>query len=156
MKNYCSVKIDFYEKCTVTREADPDSQWEAGDLAWDIRPNHFSVYQDRHTHDMKVVPFIPEFDRPYYLVAVYHCGGDYYHSETGCFHTVGLYQDKNLAEHVKNLILTHWYSRSNSYDFKRHLEIPYPDGVVRKYVSTPWTGYFNDFERCEVFELYRR
>ncbi len=156
MKNYCSVKIDFYENCTVTREADPNDQWDADDLAWDIRPNHFSVYQDRHTYDMETVPFTPEFDRPYYLVGVYHGEGDSFHSETGCFHTVGLYEDKAMAERVKDLILTHWHSTPNTYDDKHHLEIPFPDGVVRKYSAYPWTGYFNGLERCEVFELYRR
>jgi hypothetical protein len=153
--NY-GYKIEHSSYTEITREADPDEQWDSDDLhtEWIIESK---ITESNDTFPDIVVPFKLDLDKTYYLVYVIYNTGDSFHHHSGygcCF--VEIFKDKDKAEDLSKKIK----EQNKEYNSKRDLgknaySLSYKDELGNdKKISCEWNGYFESIQSCEVKEMH--
>lgn len=160
---YTGVRIKYSQYTEVTRDADPEDEWDQDDLAHDVSIDGFEVV-DKYPDIL--CPFKIDPDKTYYLVAATYSTGDSFHHETGLKSFVAMFQTEEEAKHACKLIRAHYniyeYDNNNYFDKTKEIEKPagyeeyglvVPNNGVNMHVSSDWTGYFESLEAVDVYNV---
>lgn len=149
-----SVQVKVHQATTtvVTREADPDEQYDGDDKSHSHEFYGYSVYPMKaKTYWDFVLPTDPK-KADLYFVYVLHTQGDSFHYEDGCLCSVGLYSNLEDAIKVRDAIKNDAAAKSADYESSR-LKLELSDGSVTDIYTGTWMGYFERFESVHIETL---
>lgn len=131
------IKINYDRHEYVTREADPEDNWDRSDTAADISI-HGVEAADRY-HDIDV-PFDVETGVVYYLVWADYDTGDSFGRDCNRVEFIDLFKTEELAENCAAIArdvkgYTYIFKRENGRDCAQ---------------SVPWNGYFESLNAINV------
>ncbi len=147
------VLVNYYTD--VTREADPDDEWDADNLAHSTDVLGLQEVADDKYFDI-AIPFKLEKDTHYFLVMGVYSTGDSFHNETGVIEYVDVFCTLRAAQTCKTAL------EQNDKHFRRD-DITYEDSLSCKLIRddnstydfyVPWTGYFEYLEYVDIVEVY--
>lgn len=95
-----------------------------------------------------VVPFEPEFDKDYYLLAVFYDTGDTFGHDENKVEFLELYEDQEVA--VENESRLNKVAGGTNY-----ATLISPNGTEYQQSTGTWTGYFESFNGAQVFTVRR-
>lgn len=146
-----NVKIDKISRQHVTRERDPNEQWDADDLAWDHDIQGFSVVGKKKYWDF-VMTKNPKGKTLYLVYALYNTG-DSFHCEENVICLVGLYEDEADAVSVMDAIELDDKENSGRFDSDRfnpiNVKLP-KKGVEETIATSTWKGHFERLNTVNV------
>ncbi len=130
--------------CEVTRERDPNSEWDADDLAYSYDISRIeSSGNEWGDFYLDIEPTIGEY---FFLVYVTYSTGDSFHHEEGRIELVGLLKNQpdaeTLAEHI----------RKSDGSLTRY-QVRLPSGETVEYYNGAWTGYFERLTSVDVMSI---
>lgn len=131
----------------VTREADPDEQYDGDDTYtdWSISDN---LVENQSAGADFCAPFQVKPDTNYYAVyVIYSTGDSFSHRENGCITFVELFETKEKAQDLVNKI-------KSEHKSGEPLSMDYLDeNGNKKTCSCDWNGYFESIGTCEAKEV---
>lgn len=146
---HVKIILDHYSE--VTREADPDDEWDCDDI--------------QHTYDVRGYEIVTEHGRewdfifkdipkdPMYLVFARYGTGDSFHSESGLFQEIFLTPHYADALAIKNALDSD--AKKNSEKFNPIvIKLPVAKENVTLSTST-WKGYFESLESINVEMVHK-
>jgi len=148
MKNELTkIRIINDSRIYVTRESDPDNEWDRDDTSRSHNIEGFEIVESdsRYGYDFEV-PFKIDPEKEYYLVAVYYDTGNSFGRDDNEIDMIDLYNDVDIATEVKRRILDN--DNKNSYS----VTILNPLGKEYQ-ISTSWVGYFEHLNDVEVHRV---
>ena len=152
MNTEFSIKINHNRYTEITREADPNEEWDGDDLSSSHSFNGYQVVKNGIGYWDFILSENPN-KKPLYLVYVLHSDGDSFHSEEGCICMVSLVDNYEDAVKIRNAISSDESNRDKN-SYKSHqLEITLSTGKVEKIYCGDWQGYFTRFESVNIEPL---
>jgi len=139
----CEIEIIDDTYTEVTRESDPDEQWDGDDTctSHDIHGFKIGKYGDLS------VRFEPEYDKTYFLLYATYSTGCSFSQHEGEIEYVDLYEDENVA----------WenYRRLDKHGEGYSAKLLHESGKEYTF-SIPWIGYFESLQDLEVMAIRRQ
>lgn len=106
-----TVYVKYDQHCEVTRERDPEDQWDNNDLSYSTYVDCLTLSVDKHLwrprFEQIEVCFDIKEEVPYYLLYVTYSTGDSFHLEYGHVEFVGLYKSEKVAKENAHRIQEH-------------------------------------------------
>lgn len=144
-----SIKHSTYT--SVTRERNSDDEWDADDLSHSTHFVGIQIVED----EKKFFDLVTRFDvvagRDYYLVVGFYSTGDSFHTETGVFELVELFETYEKAQACEKKLEAHYKDKSKRKS-KRSVIIETETGDSYEF-SPPWLGYFESLDLVDVITL---
>lgn len=140
----CITQTGYSE---VSREANPEDQWDADDLSHhhDISAVRPSVPKE---HPDVTVPFEPVVGSTIHVLTAVWSTGDSFHSETGCTTHIGAFLDPKKAAEAASLIKFHARLEKDNMSSSGCAFLA-EDGFPES-VCTDWCGYFESLDDVNV------
>jgi hypothetical protein len=133
----------------ITRESDPESEWDGDDLENSHSFEGFSLVKDKGKYWDFVLHELPKKNVPYYLVYVLHSSGDSFHHESGCLCMVQFVNEYEDAVAIRDAI-----SKDVKMDgYSVNLTLPKSGMEIRISTGT-WKGYFDRLESVNIETLF--
>ena len=138
-KHVTRVAVLDHAYTTVTREADPNDEWDRDST--DTSHHIYGIQKAQKYGDLECsFELLP--NKTYYLLYYLYDTGDSFGSDTGNIEFVGLYQDKKLAE--KSCDALNKFSRS------KNNKITIWNDLGQQYVEHVHDDYFGGFTSAHV------
>lgn len=143
------VEGGYYQ---VTREADPESQWDGDDVDHGGYCSGVEVCGPEEA--TLTVPFEPKAGEPIWLLWVTRSTGDTFHHETGIFEAVAAFKTEAKARQALADLECHSALASGRRE-QPACAHEYSFGILGEdgrpaIVSANWTGYFDGLESASV------
>lgn len=141
-----NIKIDKISRQYVTRESDPDKEWDADDLDWDHDIQGFVVVGEKDYWDF-VMTNNPK-GKTLYLVYALYSTGDSFHHEENVICLVGLYEDESDAVAVMDALEL---DDKENEDSREPVKVQLPKkGVEETIATSTWKGYFESLSSINI------
>ena len=139
-----------------TSEADPEDSWDRPNTSTDHNIVGFNAAsEDQEKYYDLVVPFDPNHGENYYvLYCVYSTGDSFGHDEGRGIEYIGFYKKDQLHIANENRGRIENHSRNGKND-EYSIMLRDPSGTKVFEQSTPWTGYFESLDYCDIKETRR-
>jgi hypothetical protein len=139
------IKVNYSDRERVTRQRDPDEQWDGDDTEHDI---HVNGIKPGTAGDFDVIVKGPK-QRSYYLVWARYGTGDSFSKEDGCITFIHACKTRQDAEFLLSKVEQSGRQRKDSAG-STSVKLPSGDNCT---FYTVWNGYFESFEGAE-FEAF--
>ena len=144
---YVHIITNHYEQ--VTRERDPNDEWDGDDISHEYNIEGFEVVNEKAGWDF-VLNENPTGN--WYLVCAYFSTGDTFHHEEGCLSLVSFVKNIEDAKAIVGAIEKDYkdYQEKEDWNHKPlvvHLPVANKDEQI--YTGT-WKGYFERLSYAEV------
>lgn len=147
------LRVDTNRYGTITRSADPESEWDRDDTSsiWEF--NFVTIVDEQDYFDL-CVPFdLKKGDDVWVVTAIYSTGDSFGHDASGCCEFIDAFLDKHKARECANVIR----ASENSYRDKTEHKIKWirEDGSEGRLDYAPWNGHFESLDKvqCNYLEV---
>lgn len=146
---YYAYNIDTTPYTEVTREADPEEDYDGDDTHTDWTISSIIEPSNNEYRCDIALPFQIEDGKTYYAVyVIYHEGDSFSNQMNANLEIIDVFTTKEKAQKVVDKILEGDNQDSWTPKFIYENEI----GIERQ-ISAPWTGYFNGIGKCDYQEV---
>lgn len=142
------IKIEKTTHTEITREANPNDEWDGDDQEHFHTFHGFSI-REQHGYWDFILDNKPNSNQMYYLVYVLHTTGDSFHHESGCLCMIQFVDNIEDAVYIRNAIREN--SKNESFDCLK-LTLPHSKKEIEIGVSS-WKGYFDRFQSVDIEQL---
>lgn len=134
----------------VTRERNPDDEWDQDDTrAWtDVQG--LEIAEDARMADL-AIPFEPEEGESLYLLSVTYSTGDSFSRSEGLFDAIAAYRTEEKALRAAATIEAHSDREGGAWRYHA-LPLEAEDGSLFQ-ASVSWIGYFESLDGVNVDKL---
>jgi hypothetical protein len=143
MTKYVKLLVDSFSE--MTREADPDDEWDRGDsyTQWNVTGLKLDTKDSRRA--LPVDEDVEVGQTLYAVYAIYSTGDTFGHDEGACIELVSLHKTEEIT--LRNVIaIETGYKESGS------LMIELDNGEkISRYC--PWDGYFESLDSVQIGEF---
>lgn len=148
MEKTYSILINYHTSSYVTREGDPNEQYDGDDV-----DNSHSIYGFKLAKSYGgdiTLTYEPQFDRDYFLLYYLWSTGDSFSYESGKIEFVDLYETSEEAELAKKKIEQHYETRNTPGNKRTNGPIIKYSNGTKAELTVPYYGYFESLESVEV------
>ena len=143
--HHFGVKILNNSYTYVTKEANPDDEWDADDTETSHDINGMEIAEHGYHADV-VLDFLPTKGQEYYLLYATHSTGDSFSHHTGNIFYIDLFNDLEFARKIQKL-----FESDNSKEGKNITYTRESGSIVQHH--TPWGGYFEHLEYVNIEKI---
>lgn len=138
-----------------TSTPDPDDSWDRANTSSTHNITGFNAaLETEDKYFDLVVPFEPQFEETYHLLyAVYSTGDSFGHDEGRGIEHIGFYKEDQLHIANENRAKIERHKRDDNDEFS--IKLREPNGSKMFEQHTPWSGYFERLDYCDVIEIRR-
>lgn len=143
------VKIVRSDHEYVTRDRNPEDEWDGDDISHDHTIEGFEVVGNSAEGDF-VLTEKPEGN--WYLVCAFYSTGDSFHCEENCLSLVSFVKDAEDAKEILDAIELDYkrYHEKQEHNYKPlQVLLPKANRIEEIYTGT-WKGYFERLNSAEV------
>jgi hypothetical protein len=145
------ISITDYTETHVTREGDPNEQFDGDDVEHSHSITGFKL--GARSGDITLC-FEPKFNTDYFLLYYLWSTGDSFSHESGKIEFIDLYRNRNEAEVAKKKIEKHYEEYKSGNEVVDKLNIKFSNRVNAD-LSVSYFGYFESLESV-IVEAIRR
>lgn len=132
------IKIELEDFVEVTRERNPESEWDGDDISHTYSISGYSIVNNGYWD------FILENDPKdkilYFVYAIYNTG-DSFHCDANRMCEIGLYENELDAGMVKKVLERDYKNHSNSFN---PVTVYLPSGKKETLCTSTWKGWFQE------------
>jgi hypothetical protein len=157
-KKLLYAQIIDYVFSEITRECDPDNDYDNDDLHYNYRFDGYNLSnKNGYNHEVIVGQSLYKEGQDVFLVYVLYDTGDSFHREDNYRSDVGVFASMNDAKSVYDALrLINWDDRKDSMNYRTEkIKVMLPDAKQTYEVySSAWMGYFEQFKSVEIETLH--